>query len=112
MITNNRQYRITRAQLKRFTQTLESYDVKIVAQKTKSVRLAKAEFDAIKSESECLTSQVEEYELLKSGVVGVLKATSLEELPSILIRARIAKGLTQRQLAELLDLKEQQIQRY
>jgi HTH-type transcriptional regulator/antitoxin HigA len=36
----------------------------------------------------------------------------LEELPEILIRARIAQGLTQAKLAELVGLKEQQIQKY
>lgn len=112
MITNDRQYRITRAQLERFTHTLESFDVNLVAEKTKSLKLAKAELDAINSESESLASQVQEYELLRSGSVEVLKANSLEELPNILIKARIAKGLTQRKLAELLNLKEQQIQKY
>jgi HTH-type transcriptional regulator/antitoxin HigA len=41
-----------------------------------------------------------------------LKAQSLAELPGILIRARIAQGLSQRELAGKLGLKEQQIQRY
>jgi len=45
-------------------------------------------------------------------VVTVLKAQSLSELPGILIKARIARGLSQRDLAETLGLKEQQIQRY
>ena len=36
----------------------------------------------------------------------------MEEVPSILIKARIAKGFSQRQLADALGLKEQQIQRY
>jgi HTH-type transcriptional regulator/antitoxin HigA len=42
----------------------------------------------------------------------MLKASTLEDLPSILIRARIVKGFSQRQLAEAIGLKEQQIQRY
>jgi HTH-type transcriptional regulator/antitoxin HigA len=42
----------------------------------------------------------------------VLKAESLDELPNVLIRARIARGLSQRELADALGLKEQQIQRY
>src|SRR5947199_184943 len=37
---------------------------------------------------------------------------SFDELPTALIQARIAAGLTQKQLAERLGLKEQQIQRY
>ena len=34
------------------------------------------------------------------------------ELPSVLIKARIAQGLSQKDLAERLGLQEQQIQRY
>ena len=34
------------------------------------------------------------------------------DLPSILIKARIAQGLSQKDLAERIGLKEQQIQRY
>ena len=37
---------------------------------------------------------------------------SLTELPEGLIKARIARGMTQKQLAESLNLQEQQIQRY
>ena len=38
--------------------------------------------------------------------------TSIYELPAGLIKARIAAGLSQRELAERLELKAQQIQRY
>ena len=34
------------------------------------------------------------------------------ELPTVLIKARIAQGLSQKDLAERIGLKEQQIQRY
>ena len=39
-------------------------------------------------------------------------ATSFAELPRALIQSRIALGLSQKELAERLGLKEQQIQRY
>ena len=39
-----------------------------------------------------------------------LKAVA--EVPSVLIKARIATGLSQRDLAERVGVKEQQIQRY
>lgn len=42
----------------------------------------------------------------------MLDVTSIERLPQNLIRARIASGLTQRELAARLGVKEQQIQRY
>jgi len=112
MITNERQYRITKAQIEKFKAVIGAFDSKVATERTKSKVLAKAELAALQSEYEILSMQLHEYESLKSGTVEVLKASTLEELPSILIRARIAKGLSQRQLAEAMDLKEQQIQRY
>lgn len=112
MITNERQYRITNAQLEKFRKAIDDFDIKAVIKQTKSKVLAKAELEALRSEYENLSMQIHEYETLKSGTIEILKASNLEELPSILIRARIAKGLSQRQLAEAIGLKEQQIQRY
>lgn len=112
MITNERQYRITCVQLKKLKESIESFDINDNDRKTKSKLLAKAELDALQSEFENLSLQVQEYEALKSGAVETLRASCLEELPSILIKARIVKGLSQRKFAELLSLKEQQIQRY
>jgi len=112
MITNERQYRITKAQIEKFKAAIGDFDIKAATERTKSKILAKAELAALHSEYEILSLQLHEYETLKSGTIEILKASTLEELPSILIRARIAKGLSQRQLAEAIGLKEQQIQRY
>ena len=49
------------------------------------------------------------YEALRSGRVAVVPLDSLDQLPDALIHARIAAGLTQRDLAERLGVKEQQI---
>jgi HTH-type transcriptional regulator/antitoxin HigA len=112
MITNDRQYRISRAQLFRLKSATEAFNINEASKRIGSEVLAKAELDALRSEIEVLSAQVHEYEALKSGAVSILKAENLEELPIILIRARIAQRLTQRQLAEKLGLKEQQIQKY
>lgn len=112
MITNERQYKITNVQLKRLEEAINSFDIKKVTARVKSELLAKAELDALRSEQENLAAQVLEYEALKSGTVDLFRASTLEELPSILIKGRIAKGLSQRKLAELIGVKEQQIQRY
>lgn len=112
MITNERQYKITRAQLAKLKSAADAFDVEAAAKRVGSVVLATAEHDALMSEVDVLSAELSEYEELKSGAVRVLKADSLEELPRILVQARIARGLTQRQLADLLNLKEQQIQRY
>lgn len=112
MITNERQYRITKSQLANFEKAVKEFDFKEAKINSGSDLLVKAEFDALKSEYQVLGEQVQEYEALRSGSVKILKANSLKELPNILIRARIAQGLSQRQLADLLQMKEQQIQRY
>ena len=112
MITNERQYRITRVQLEKLKRTIETFNIKEAVKRVKSRQLAKAEFDALQSEFENLSLQIQEYKTLKSGTIEILKASTLEELPNILMRARIVKGLSQRKLAELIGLKEQQIQRY
>ncbi len=112
MITNERQYRVTAAQLEKLKQAVNDYDIKDAAKRTNSRVLAKAQLDALQSELEKLTLEVNEYETLKSGTVDTLKATTLQQLPNLLIRARIAKGLSQRELAEVIGVKEQQIQRY
>jgi HTH-type transcriptional regulator/antitoxin HigA len=112
MISNERQYQISLAQLSRFKQALLDFDVEEAEVRTGSRVIAKAEYNALESQLMDLREQVMEYEELKSGAVSVLTAQSLEEFPEILIKARIVNGLSQRALAELLNMKEQQIQRY
>lgn len=112
MITNERQYRISKAQLSLLSKAVETFNLEESTARVGSDALAKAELQALRSEVDVLTKQIREYDALKSGSVTVLKADTLQELPSILIRARIAKGLSQRELAQILGVKEQQIQRY
>jgi transcriptional regulator with XRE-family HTH domain len=59
-----------------------------------------------------LNAQLHDYEQLRQGQLSATRVASLGELPDALVRARIAAGLSQRQLAERLGMKEQQIQRY
>jgi ribosome-binding protein aMBF1 (putative translation factor) len=67
---------------------------------------------AMESQLEDLRQQLAEYEALRAGRVQVLELDSLGRLPEALIRARIAAGLTQKELARRLGLREQQVQRY
>lgn len=112
MITNKRQYLITKRQLKKLRRAIRDFDLNEVTGRVGSEILAAAEIDALRSEKRSLADQVKEYELLRAGGITTLKASNLGELPRLLIRARIANGLSQRDLAELIGLKEQQIQRY
>ena len=112
MITNERQYKITKSQLTKLQNAIKLYNLDSTLKETGSDILAKAEYDALQSEVEVLLKQIQDYDHLKSGVTKILKANSLRELPNILIQARIAQGLSQLQLANRLNLKEQQVQRY
>jgi HTH-type transcriptional regulator/antitoxin HigA len=112
MITNERQYKITKTQLQKLKIAILSFDIHEATKLTGSKVLAKAEFEALQSEVSVLSAQLLEYESLKSGAVTIIRAQSLDELPRLLIQARISQGLTQRELAEKLNTKEQQIQRY
>ena len=102
-------YRITKAQINKFKEGLEKFEKQNI--KAHPI-LMKAQKDAMKSELGVLEDQVKDYENLRSGKYKVLKDSSFDDLPIELIRARIALGYTQKQLAELVGLKEQQIQRY
>lgn len=112
MITNKRQYLITKRQLKKLRRAIRDFDLNEVTGRVGSELLAAAEINALKSEVRSLADQVKEYDILRAGEITTLRASNLGELPKLLIRARIANGLSQRDLAELIGLKEQQIQRY
>ena len=108
MITTERQYRITKAAAERFELALAHEEQGAHL----DPRLRQAMREGIESELEILREQLAEYEALRSGRIAVLELDSLTALPDALIRARIAGGLTQKELATRLGLKEQQIQRY
>jgi ribosome-binding protein aMBF1 (putative translation factor) len=108
VIKNERQYRITKLQVERFEQALA-----VLSRRTKPASvLERAQEDGLRSQLEDLKIELVEYEALRSGKAKVFHSESIDELPKALIRARIAAGLTQKDLAERLGLKEQQIQKY
>lgn len=111
MITNERQYRITKAELRRFEEALAA---QAAAGPSPNVhpRIHQALMDATASERDELRAQLARYEDLRSGRVAQRTLHSLRELPVALIEARIAARLTQRELAERLGLPEQQVQRW
>ena len=111
MITNERQFRISNAQLKRFDEALAAQTATGPSPEVRP-RIHQAMLDATASERDELRAQLERYDDLRSGRVGQRMLTSLRELPIVLIEARIAARLTQRELAERLSVPEQQVQRW
>ncbi len=110
MIKNERQYRITKAQVEKFANAIAA----LKARSDVPVRpaLRKLELDGLKSQLQDLKAELQEYEALRSGRRTSIALDSIEELPKTLIKARIAAGLSQEELARKLGLKPQQIQRY
>lgn len=107
MIKNERQYRITNAQAEQFERAL-------AAEPDRDLHplLVKAQEDALRSQLADLRVELEEYEALRAGRRAVPELTSYLDLPRLLIQRRIALGLSQKDLADRLGLKEQQVQRY
>lgn len=111
MIKNERQFRITKAQADNFRRTIAAIEARADADKRDPI-LRKAELDALRSQLSDLEEEITEYEQLRSGQSGAVRVESFEDVPNALVRARIAAGMTQEELADRLKLKSQQIQRY
>ncbi len=110
MIKNERQYRITKAEMEKFRGSLERWEP--TPPKGIDPVIHAAQKSALDSQFQDLTRDVAEYEALRSGRQSVIEVESFEEFPDALVRARIAGGLSQKELGERLGVKEQQIQKY
>jgi len=111
VIKNEKQYRITKAQVRRFQEAI----AELAGQQRPanvSARLWEAQRRAAQSQMEELQEQVEAYERLQLGKSKHVVLEAVEDLPKALIRARIAAGMTQESLARRLGVKPQQVQRY
>ena len=112
MIKNERQYRITRTQAERFARMLEGLRNRPEGADGVHPMIAQAQVDAVSSQLADLEAELREYEAIRDGRFEVEALREAVNLPELLIKARIAQGLTQKELADRLGLKEQQIQRY
>lgn len=108
MIYSRKQYNVSKIALEKLKTALETAENRLSDQ----VWLKQAETDALRSQIGEIEEQISEYELLTSEQIPLSKVYSLEELPRVLVQARVASGMSQTDLAEKLDIKPQQIQRY
>lgn len=111
MILNERTYRITKAQADKFRQAIADAEA---ASPPANVhpRIYKASIDAMRSQLETLTEELDAFDRLKSAAGKKRLQESVDNLGLLLIQARIARGFTQRQLGERLGLHMQKIQQY
>jgi len=111
LIANERQYRISKAELRRFEEAVNAQSDREGGSRI-DPRIEKAMRASLQSEMDELRRQIRRYEDLRDGRVVQRQFNGLREVPTALVEARIAAGLTQRALAERLGLREQQVQRW
>jgi len=110
MIKNERQLWVTRTQLEKFTAHLAQ--IEKLKHEGKSSPLLEIEENAIKSQIKELRNQISTYETLWASRQPIPVLQSFNAIPRALIEARLSLGLNQKEFADLLKLKEQQVQRY
>ncbi len=112
MITNERQYKITKTQSEKFKDALERFsELDLVQQGIDPVIIA-AQRSSLEHQLADLQTDLARYEKLRSGGVNQLFVKNISDIGVKLIEARIVQGLSQKELGERLGMKEQQIQRY
>ena len=111
-IRNEWQYRHAKAQVRKFAEVLAHFDERPEAHPGVHPRLIRAQKETVASELELLREEIKKYAKLRRKKAVHPQLKFISELPDMLVKARIASGLTQAALAKKLGLKPQQIQRY
>ena len=111
MIRNERQYRITKTKLNEFQLALVEFKKLPEPTEINDKLDYQLDLDTLSSQIEEFEEEIAEYESLQRGTVEQLILESFDQLPQALIKARIVRGLTQEKLAEILEVKPQQVQR-
>jgi HTH-type transcriptional regulator/antitoxin HigA len=112
MIKNEVQYKLTKTSVEGFEKRLNWLRANPEARADVDPIIARAEEEALESTIEELREELRDYNRTKAGHVDMEVLLTVDKIGRVLIGARIARGLTQRQLAGMVGLKEQQIQRY
>ncbi len=109
MIKNQKQAAATKTRLAELVAAKAEFEAKELDTTTVKYRLG---INSMNSLIEELQNDIHVYEGLVNGSFHLLQAKCLEEVPNVLIAARLAQKMTHKHLGELVGLKEQQIQRY
>ena len=108
MITNDHQYQTTQEQVDKFEAALTRATTS--PDQTLHPLLQKAQVDALRSQLDDLRAELAAYDAHRAGQSTVVELSSLADLPRALIKARVAAGFSQRDLAQRLGFTEKQIQ--
>jgi DNA-binding Xre family transcriptional regulator len=111
MITNERQYKISKTELNKFEDAIASANAAAPADDVHP-DMHRAMRAGLVSQAEELRQEIARYEKLKSGQVKTRRLDRIGDLQDALVEGRIVAGMTQKELARRVGLAEQQIQRY
>jgi hypothetical protein len=107
MIKNEKQYLITKNSINDFRKAIEQ---SLKTKEKMNPVIFNAMIEGMNSQIEDLENEIKEYESLKNKKEIIVH--NLNEIPLALIKARISRGLSQEKLAEMMNVKQQQIQKY
>jgi HTH-type transcriptional regulator / antitoxin HipB len=108
MIQNEHQYKVSQGKVKEIEQYLDQLYKEKDSLHPRQFKMRENGLQGILEE---IQEEIKKYDALKEKPT-VIEIESFAEIPVALIKARIASGMTQKDLAEKLGMKEQQIQRY
>jgi len=112
MLQNEREFQNTKIQLGKMEQALEQAQSKLALRPDLPDIVRQGHLNGITATIGDLRAELSEYEALQGGQVRALPMQSvLAELPATLVRARIARGWTHKELAQALGTSEQQVQK-
>ncbi|MBZ6078160.1 helix-turn-helix domain-containing protein [Microvirga puerhi] len=112
IILNERDYRKAKSRLLKLQQTLDAPTIWDAVRVGFSPETIDAQRTGIGKAIEALEAEIASYERLKTDSSARPFLEKNDDLGLLPIVGRISRGLSQKQLAEKLGLKEQQIQRY
>jgi HTH-type transcriptional regulator/antitoxin HigA len=111
MIRNDKDYRHSKERLSELEAELKELS-SVRSSAGREEEVASAVIDALRMQIEDLEREISEYEDLKEGRLLSFGADDLDSLGELVTKARIACGLTQAELGDLLGMSQQQVARY
>lgn len=110
MVRNDKEYQHSKERLSELEAELQR--LSSARRSVERDEVASAMIDALRLQVEDLEREAAEYEDLKEGRLLSFGADELDSLGELVTKARIARGLTQAELGELLGMTQQQVARY
>ncbi|WP_321324943.1 XRE family transcriptional regulator [uncultured Parasphingorhabdus sp.] len=112
MIKNEAQLTTAIKALHKYESAIENFDLLKEIESGVSPIIAKAQLESYKSQASTLHEQIADFKNQKADDKNSIEINGVTAIGPALVRSRISRGWTQKFLADQLNLKEQQIQRY